>query len=133
MIKTDPNKRPSPFSVRLSVDERNELARRAENAGLSIGGYWKSAVLAIPPSRKSRRPSVDRVELAKVLGQLGAVGNNVNPLARILNAEGSVEIPELLGALKDLSDKRAMVVAALGYQKTTQESGHDISGQRHDH
>lgn len=131
------NKRPAPFSIRLSVDERAEIVRRADAAGLSIGGYWKSAVFNLPPPRKSHRPSVDRVELAKLLGQLGRVGNNINQLARTLNMEGSVEIPELTEALKELTDMREAVMIALGYQETTPErnsdSNPDKGGQRHDH
>ena len=128
------NKRPAPFSVRLSDDERAELVRRAEAAGLSIGGYWKSAVFNLPPPRKSRRPRTDTAELAKLLGSLGRVGNNINQLARILNEEGSVEIHGLTNALKDLADMRAAVMHALGYQETTQdENQHDKGVLHHDH
>ncbi len=123
------NKRPAPFSVRLSDDERAELVRRAEAAELSLGAYWKSAVFNLPPPRKSRRPRSDTVELAKLLGQLGRVGNNINQLARILNTDGSVEIPELEKALKDLADMRAAVMHVLGYQETTQDNDkHDKGG-----
>ena len=128
------NKRPAPFSVRLSVDERAELVRRAEAAELSLGAYWKSAVFNLPPPRKSRRPRTDTAELAKLLGQLGRVGNNINQLARTLNAEGSVEIPELTQALKDLADIRAAVMHVLGYQETTQDSkSHDKGVLHNDH
>ena len=134
MTEHSSSKRPAPFSVRLSVDERKELVRRAENAGLSIGGYWKSAVFNLPPPRKSRRPRSDTAELAKLLGQLGRVGNNINQLARTLNSEGSVEIPELEQALKDLADMRAAVMHVLGYQETTQDSkSHDSGVLHHDH
>ncbi len=124
------NKRPAPFSVRLSDDERRELVRRAEAAGLSIGGYWKSAVFNLPPPRKSRRPRTDTVELAKLLGSLGRVGSNINQLARILNTNGSVEIPELEKALKDLADMRAAVMHVLGYQETSSDFGQD--NDKHD-
>ena len=134
MTEHSSNKRPAPFSVRLSVDERAELVRRAEAAELSLGAYWKSAVFNLPPPRKSRRPSVDRMELAKLLGQLGRVGNNINQLARTLNAEGSVEIPELTNALKDLADMRAAVMHVLGYQETTPDNDkHDKEVLHHDH
>ena len=129
--------RPAPFSIRLSVDERAEIVRRADAAGLSIGGYWKSAVFNLPPPRKSHRPSVDRVELAKLLGNLGRVGNNINQLARILHAEGSVEIHELTQALNALTDMREAVMISLGYQETTPDrnsaSNPDKGGQHNDH
>ncbi len=141
MNEQSSNKRPAPFSIRLSVDERAEIVRRADAAGLSIGGYWKSAVFNIPPPRKSRRPRADTAKLSELLGTLGRVGNNINQLARTLNAEGSVEIPELVQALKELTDMREAVMIALGYQETTQDknsvrnsvSNQDKGGQRHDH
>ncbi|MCU7846937.1 MAG: plasmid mobilization relaxosome protein MobC [Candidatus Thiodiazotropha sp. (ex Lucinoma kastoroae)] len=125
-------KRTPPFSLRLSVDERSEIERRSRAAGLSIAGYFKSAALNRRP-RKFRHPQVDRKELARLLGQLGRVGNNLNQLSRTLNAGSSIEIPELMTALKDLADMRAMVMSALGYRETTEEAGADKQGHHHDY
>ena len=134
MTEHSSNKRRlAPFSIRLSVDQRIELVRRAEAAELSLGAYWKSAVFNLPPPRKSRRPSVDRVELAKLLGTLGRVGNNINQLTRILHAEGSVEIHELTQALNALTDMREAVMISLGYQETTPDKKHDKGVPRNDH
>jgi len=132
MGKQVSTKRTPPFSIRLSDRERVEIERRSRAAGLSIAGYFKSAALNQRP-RKFRHPQVDRAELARLLGQLGRVGNNLNQLARTLNTEGSVEIPELTQALNDLSDMRAMVMSALGYRETTEETGNDKQGKHHDH
>ncbi len=132
MGKQVSTKRTPPFSIRLSEIERIEVERRSRAAGLSIAGYFKSAALNQRP-RKFRHPQVDRKELARLLGQLGRVGNNLNQLARTLNTEGSVEIPELIVALKDLADMRAMVMSALGYRETTEETGNDKQGHHHDY
>lgn len=132
MGKQDSKKRTPPFSIRLSVDERAEIDRRSRAAGLSIAGYFKSAALNQRP-RKFRHPQVDRAKLSKLLGELGKVGNNLNQLARTLNTEGSVEIPELIQALKELTDMRAMVMSALGYRETTKESDTDKQGHHHDY
>ncbi len=132
MGKQVSKKRTPPFSIRLSDDERAEIVRRSHAAGLSIAGYFKSVALNQRP-RKFRHPQVDRAELARLLGQLGRVGNNLNQLARTLNTEGSVEIPELTQALNDLSAMRAMVMSALGYRETTKETGNDKQGHHHDY
>jgi len=132
MVKQVSTKRTPPFSIRMSVDERIEIERRSSAAGLSIAGYFKSAALNQRP-RKFRHPQVDRAELARLLGQLGRVGNNLNQLARTLNAEGSVEIPELVTALNDLSAMRAMVMSALGYREKTEETDNDTQGHHHDY
>ena len=59
MSKDVSNKRTPPFSIRLSVEERAELERRADSAGLTIGGYCKFVIFDVPPPRRSLagRPS----------------------------------------------------------------------------
>ena len=122
MVNKASNKRASPFSVRLSDAEREELVRRANESGLSIGGYWKSAVFNTPPPRKSRRPSVEHVALAKLLPHLGKIGSNVNQLARRINTEGNVSLPELIRALEDIATMRAAIMSALGYDVSEDRS-----------
>ena len=129
MTNTTSNKRTPPFSLRLSVDERLEIEKRADAAGLSLGGYCKSVILGTPP-RRFRRPQLDRVELARLLGALGSVGNNLNQLTRTLHTEGSIEIPELKEALIDLSEVRAGVMLVLGYRDKEPDTP---EVQRHDH
>ena len=113
------SKRTPPFSIRLSHDERAEIEKRATDAGLTIGGYCKSIIFNTPPPRRSRRPPIDKVELARLLGEIGRLGNNLNQIAHKLNMESLVDLPELQYALKDLAILRASVVMALGYKIDT--------------
>jgi hypothetical protein len=63
----------SPVSVRLTKEERALLEKRAGGIGLST--YLKATVLGDGVrSRRKVPPSADQVLLARVLGQLGAVG-----------------------------------------------------------
>ena len=116
MTLSTSNKRTPPFSLRLSREERAEIEKRAEAAGLSLGGYCKSVILGSPP-RRFRRPQVDRVELARLLGELGRVGNNLNQLTRLAHSEGAIQITELKEALIDLAEVRAGVMLVLGYRE----------------
>jgi len=113
----------SPLSIRLSVEQRTEIVRRAESAGLSIGGYCKSVIFNCPPPRRSRRPHVEHVQLAKLLAHLGKLSSNVNQLARQINTEGSVSIPELVDALEDIAIIRAAIMSALGYKDASDNQG----------
>jgi hypothetical protein len=122
-------KRTPPFSIRLSKDERAELEKRATAAGLTIGGYCKSVIFNSPPPRRSRRPPIDKIELARLLGEIGRLGNNLNQIAHKLHMESLIEIPELESALKDLAILRASVVMALGYK----EAPHNDGRLTHDH
>lgn len=66
------------------------------------------------PKRRSRTPSVDMVALARLLGELGKVGSNVNQIARHMNTGEAVEQEELRRALDAVSDIRAAVLEAMG-------------------
>ena len=123
MTGTTSRKRPPPFSLWLTPDERREIENRAERAGLSMGGYCKSIIFDAPPPRRSRRPVIEKIELARLLGELGKVGSNLNQLARQINMEGAVEMPELKEALIDLAEMRAAVMVALGYREGDHDKG----------
>jgi len=133
MNKNISNKRTPPFSIRLNTEERAELERRAERAGLTIGGYCKSVIFDTKPPRRSRRPPVEKKELARLLGEIGRLGNNLNQIARILNFESSVDLSELKTALNDLAVLRASVLMALGYTDSEDKSHHSDGRFRRDH
>lgn len=107
-------KRPNPFAVRLTDDERADVKARADRAGLSIGGYFKAAVFDQPPSRQSRRPPVDKQELARLMGAIGRIGSNVNQLARHANAGSWPDARALDDACSDIHWMRDAVMRALG-------------------
>ena len=108
-------KRPSPYSIRLTKNQRIQLQQRADQAGgLSISGYIKLTALNQPP-RKLRQPTIDRVAIAQLLGQLGRVGSNINQIAKMGHVQGEFSIPELAVALNELIDMREAIMKALGY------------------
>ena len=79
--------RPNPLTVRLPPNERAEIEARAARAGLSIGGYFRAAVLEVPMLRVIRRLFVDWQELARLLGAIGHINSNINQLARTANSK----------------------------------------------
>lgn len=123
MADENNNHRPSPFTVRLTDEERTELERRAERAGLSLGGYFKSAAFNTPPPPQSRRPPVDRAELGKLLVAIGRIGNNINQLAKIANAGSWPEAKDLEKARADIQWIRQALMMALGIEKDTPRRG----------
>jgi hypothetical protein len=113
-------KRPAPFSLRLSADERERLEREA--AGAPLGGYIKAKVLAGAPLR-ARRTGLsvqDREALGQVLALLGRsrLTSNLNQIAHAVNI-GSLPVTpeteaELYAALRDVRSIRALLLTALG-------------------
>ena len=62
-----------------------------------------------------KRASVERVELARMLGELGKLGSNVNQIAKAFNSTGAVPTPPELTVMQaDIAAMRSAVMAALG-------------------
>ena len=118
MGKQVSKKRPPPISVRCTETQRTELRRRASKANLSVSGYIKFVALEQSP-RKLKCKSYDRVMLAKVLAHILRVGNNLNQIARRLNMDCPVDIPEIQNALHHHSDIHFQLMKVLGYRRKT--------------
>ena len=104
--------RPPPLSVRLPPDERAELESRADRAGLSVSGYFRTVAFDTP--RHARRPSVNEQELARLLGAIGRIGSNVNQLARTANSGSWPDSRALSDACADIRWIRDTLIRALG-------------------
>jgi hypothetical protein len=111
---SDKRQRQEALRIRLTTTERATIAAAAERGGLSVAGYARSALLSAPPVRQARRPPVERLELARLLAELGRVGSNVNQIARTLNAGGDLGQEGLTAALADIATIRAEIMHVLG-------------------
>ena len=102
------------ITIRLSDEERDAIDDKAERAGLTTGSYARQELLGAPAPRQVRRPPVERGLLAKILGQIGAIGNNINQIARALNRGRPLEDEMLREAIGYLREIRDAVLRALG-------------------
>ena len=102
------------LTVRLSEDERAAIDEAAERAGLMPGSYAREALLGKPAPRQVRRPAVERKELARLLGQVGHIGGNLNQLAKAANSGVVVYEGEIDAALRGLAEVRDAILLALG-------------------
>jgi len=73
--------------VRVTERDRERIERQAQEAGLKIGGYLRALALGSAGPRAVKRPRVEREQLARILGEIGKVGSNVNQLAKWSNTE----------------------------------------------
>lgn len=115
----------TPFSIRLTEDEKRLLMQRA--GAMSLGAYLRNLVLEAgvraprPPARKPRSPVKDQEALARVLAALGKsrIANNLNQLARAANIGTLPLTPEteqdLLEACAMVARMRQDLMAALGF------------------
>ncbi|MFV1579180.1 plasmid mobilization relaxosome protein MobC [Phaeobacter sp. JH20_24] len=103
------------LAIRLTDAERAEVDAMAARAELTTASYGRSILLDSPAPRAVRRPAVDTVQVAKLLGELGKVGSNLNQLAYHLNS-GTAEVsPQAIeSALADVAELRKACMEALG-------------------
>ena len=102
-------------AVRCSDAEHATMHAAAAQAGLTVGPYLRTLALGSPGLRAVRRPPVEKEALARVLGELGKLGSNVNQLSRVANTNGDMPAIERLDAIAaELATIRDAVMRSLG-------------------
>jgi hypothetical protein len=116
-------KRPAPFSLRLTFEQRARL--QAEAGDMSLASYIMSRLSDPsnpPPRRRNKAPVKDHQALAKVLGMLGQsrLSANVNQLARSANSGSLPLTPDteaaLMEAVADIHRIRRLLIEALNLE-----------------
>jgi len=117
------NPRDKVLRIRCAATELATMEERAAEAGLSIGAYLRATASGSAGPRAVKRPRVEREQLARILGEIGKLGSNVNQIARYCNATRSPADTRMLEGMKaDIATMRAEVMSALG-RETGQETG----------
>lgn len=119
--KVSKGKTPTPFSLRLTFEERAKLEAAAN--GAPLGAYIKAMLFDGDLAKLRRRnmnPVADQQALARVLSALGRsrLSSNLNQLARAANT-GTLPVhpeteQELLEACREVMALRADLLRALG-------------------
>lgn len=122
-MKEKTKKRPAPFSIRFTEEERARLEYDA--AGMAMGEYIKWRIFHDSnPKRKvrNRRPIKDHVELAKALALLGGsrIPKHLGTMAKHLENSTLILTPDiersLVEALEDIHSIRNAIYKALGFK-----------------
>jgi hypothetical protein len=114
---------PTPFSLRLTFEERAALEQSAGNRPL--GAYIRSKLFGgteAPRKRRSRtrKPLKDEKALGELLGKLGEsrLASNLNQLAKAANSGSLPVTPDtekaLQNACNDVRVMRILLLKALG-------------------
>lgn len=112
-------KRETPFSLRLSFEEKAALKKMAGD--MALGAYIKAVLFDSAPHKVGAKPSKvsDQEALGRVLGQLGKsrLSSNLNQLAKAVNM-GSLPVTpetekELRQACADIAEMRLELMRAL--------------------
>jgi len=104
-----------PFPIRFTPQQFEQLDATAREAGMSVGAFARAVLMGSPGPRAVRKPPVQKAELARLLGELGKLGSNVNQIAKAFNSTGRIPTPPELPAMQtDIAAIRAAVMTALG-------------------
>jgi hypothetical protein len=102
------------IQVRCTAEEFALIHARAERSGMYASGFLRTLAVGTPGPRAVKRTPADRKELARVLGELGKCGSNLNQLARAFNRGRTPLDEDLALALRAFTAMRADVRRALG-------------------
>lgn len=110
------------ITFRLSPGEQAEIEAAADRAGLTLGSYVRARVLAQPTTRAVRRPPANKAALARLLGEAGRIGSNVNQMARQLNSgRDAAALADLAAMRRALWHIRDALLLELGMKASTEQ------------
>jgi hypothetical protein len=115
-MNTRKRHRHMPYSIRFSPEERDRAKRLSEQCGLPLSALIRHALFNSPPPRAVRRPTINHQAVAKLLGELGKLGSNINKLARHANA-GRYQTDSVELAMRALLELRTACMEALGREQ----------------
>lgn len=111
---TDPKnkKRSSPISFRPPEGLRAELYARQLKSGQSMNAFITEAVFGRPSPRQTRRPPIEKAELAKLLALAADIRDKLDDLQTEQSRTGQNALYEQ--AFEDLNVLRSAIFSALG-------------------
>jgi len=108
-------KRNTPKFIPATPEQREQIAALADRAGLSVGSYIRARGLRHPVTLTTRRPPIERAELARLSGLAGNMASNWNQIARVVNTTGNEPmVAQLNGIRENLVILRRELMHALG-------------------
>lgn len=115
--KQKKRRRTEALRIRLSAEERDGVDAAAGAAGVGVCTFARVLVVSaigktptIAPRRRAA-PSEAARDLAKVVGALGRIGNNLNQLARAANSGFDLDPAIVTEAIAELRRLRETIVA----------------------
>ncbi len=104
------------IAVRCTLDDHAFIGETAAQAGMSIGAFLRTLALGMAGARAVKRPRIEREQLAKLLGEIGKLGSNVNQIARWANTDKRAPDDRVLALMReDIAAMRAEVMKALDH------------------
>ena len=104
--------RPITLQSRVSETEAAAIRAMADHAGLSVSALTRHALLNQKPPRASRQPPINRKEISRLIGKLGALAQALRQATDTADQAGiSAQIE---ASHRDISDMCFACFKALG-------------------
>ena len=110
---SETRKKTIPVTSRYDEAEFAELDEAASRAGLTRASFQRVQSLAKPKTRSTRRAPIERELMARVLGQLGKIGSNLNQLAHAAHLDNA-QTGEVMATVAELRGLLPPIMEALG-------------------
>ena len=94
------------FEVRLSKADHHYLTKKARKAGLTKSEFVRRAVRGL---EVKEGPTADGQRLIQ---ELNRIGNNLNQIARVANAQKLVDVPQLRKTNDEIQDALNLITQA---------------------
>jgi hypothetical protein len=95
--------------------------------GVTFAALVRHALFNTPVPRQTRRAAIGYQALARLLGELGKIGGNINQIAPHLNAGQPIYRVQnnIDASLRDLSQLRMACMQALGQERESDDDSND--------
>lgn len=100
------------LKARFTAAEAALIQEQAARAGVTVAALIRHAVLGQPPLRASRRPQIERQEVARLIGTLGPLKAALKDAAE--NAAPGTCDAAIDAACRDIADLCSAALDALG-------------------
>lgn len=100
------------LSARFNSGEAEAIRLKADRAGTSVASLIRMAVLNVPATRTTRRPTVNHQMPARVLGELGRIADILRAAA--VSGQVDPKDPHVAAAFRDLAEMRTVCSLAMG-------------------
>ena len=106
--KPPPNrKRPNRITVRMSDEEYSKYEERVSKSGMTANAF---SIKCLNNKTIIQKTSEEIAVMVKIQKQLSSIGNNLNQITRLANADGS---PPTITAIEMLKDEVNMLWQSL--------------------
>ena len=109
--------------LRVTEEQRSQIEQSADRAGLSTGSYIRARGLKRSVTLTTRRPPVEKAELARLLGAIGRIKGNLYQLVRGQNFGREVPAVDAQSAIEAVETAAREIIRSLGRQSEARASG----------